>query len=369
MVGKNAGVISVLTMNSYGTSGIRQLQVEVTNVPAQPEAIVGPASLCGVGKATYRVQPFVGGIAYQWSLPTGWAVISGQGTGEIEVEAGAGKGTISVTTGNACGQSAQATLVITITPAIANNLIPANQTVCAGESTGMLVGSVPSGGSSVYTYLWERSTISASEGFAPAAGANNTQNYTPGLLNQTTWFRRKVTSEACEHTSEAMRIHVSAIPDKPVIEQTGSMELRASVAGEYYEWLRNGVLLQGNAQSVQIKEEGAYKVRVRNTAGCFSPYSDALEFFIKGTDEDTVKSGLTIYLNQANGKLTITTQEPLREVELQMISLRGQVVYSKYMPQIQTQLELELGHLPNGVYLLLLKSSSKQVKRKILLQH
>ena len=37
------------------------------------------------------------------------------------------------------------------------------------------------------------STTSESAGYTPAPGINNGQKYSPGLLTQTTWFRRKVT--------------------------------------------------------------------------------------------------------------------------------------------------------------------------------
>ena len=44
-----------------------------------------------------------------------------------------------------------------------------------------------------YNILWESSTISESAGFAAAPGTNNLQDYSPpGLLTQTTWFRRIV---------------------------------------------------------------------------------------------------------------------------------------------------------------------------------
>ncbi|MDX5418795.1 MAG: hypothetical protein LPK07_09085, partial [Hymenobacteraceae bacterium] len=129
-VGSNGGAVSVQAMNNYGASGSRQLQVTIASAPSRPNAIDGPVSLCGASKATYRVQPLIEGMAYNWALPAGWAIVSGQGTGEIEVEATAGKGTISVTAGNMCGQSMPVTLSVSVTPAIMNNLLPASQAIC-----------------------------------------------------------------------------------------------------------------------------------------------------------------------------------------------------------------------------------------------
>ncbi len=65
--------------------------------------------------------------------------------------------------------------------------------VCSDVMYGQLVGTTPVGGTPPYTFQWQRSTTSATSGFSPAAGTNNTRNYTPpALLTQTTWFRRVV---------------------------------------------------------------------------------------------------------------------------------------------------------------------------------
>ncbi|KAF0197149.1 MAG: hypothetical protein FD166_2108 [Bacteroidetes bacterium] len=81
--------------------------------------------------------------------------------------------------------------------------------VCAGSSPGQINGSVPTGGNGSFTYLWESSTTSATAGFVAATGTNNQQNYTPGNLSQTTWFRRTVISGGCNNTSRVIRITVT----------------------------------------------------------------------------------------------------------------------------------------------------------------
>ncbi|MBK9358597.1 MAG: hypothetical protein IPN08_14650 [Bacteroidales bacterium] len=81
--------------------------------------------------------------------------------------------------------------------------------VCAGSSPGEIIGSDPTGGNGSFTYLWESSTTSATAGFSSATGTNNEQNYTPGNLSQTTWFRRTVMSGGCSNTSRVIRITVT----------------------------------------------------------------------------------------------------------------------------------------------------------------
>lgn len=104
----------------------------------------------------------------------------------------------------------------TVQAGLANNSAAANQTICSGQTPAILTGSAPTGGNGTYTYLWESSTTSGVAGFAAASGTNNTQNYSPGALTQTTWYRRTVTSGACtgsnSSTTAAIQITVDPLP-------------------------------------------------------------------------------------------------------------------------------------------------------------
>jgi hypothetical protein len=105
------------------------------------------------------------------------------------------------------------TATITVSPALLNNTIAANQSICSGTTPAPLTGSLPTGGNGVYAYLWQSSTTSATTGFANAAGTNNGQNYTPpGSITQTTWYRRVVTSGSCTDNSTAIQVTVTTAP-------------------------------------------------------------------------------------------------------------------------------------------------------------
>lgn len=67
--------------------------------------------------------------------------------------------------------------------------------ICSDIPFGLITGTDPVGGSG-YSYQWQSSTVSESAGFVPASGINTNKNYSPGILTQTTWFRRIVTSSA-----------------------------------------------------------------------------------------------------------------------------------------------------------------------------
>lgn len=123
-------------------------------------------------------------------------------------------------TSGACTYLSNA-ITITVTPVVTNNNISADQTIVSGNKPAGITGLLPSGGNGVYAYLWESSTTGTS-GFAPAAGTNTAQNYSPGILTQTTFFRRRVTSGACSLVySNNIQITVTA-PNRPPVASNDS---------------------------------------------------------------------------------------------------------------------------------------------------
>ncbi|TRZ73704.1 MAG: PKD domain-containing protein [Bacteroidetes bacterium] len=84
---------------------------------------------------------------------------------------------------------------IIVHPTIDPGTISADQAICTGDTPNPLTGTLPTGGGGSYTYLWQSSIVSASTGFTPIPGATS-QNYSPGALTQTTWFRRITTSNS-----------------------------------------------------------------------------------------------------------------------------------------------------------------------------
>ncbi|WP_170064480.1 FG-GAP-like repeat-containing protein, partial [Polaribacter glomeratus] len=126
---------------------------------------------------------------------------------------------------------------------INNNIISENQTVCAGDDFAILTGSVAEGGDgSNYTYLWESSTTGLINEFTPASGTNNTNNYSPAGLTQTTWYRRTVTSGTLTDTSENVELIVKPLVtvDQPenILADSGTSIDAISFSGtaQGYTW-------------------------------------------------------------------------------------------------------------------------------------
>ncbi|SIO40542.1 PKD domain-containing protein [Chitinophaga niabensis] len=101
-------------------------------------------------------------------------------------------------------------LTATVAQPVQNNFVtPPSQALCTNTQPATLQGTTPTGATGSYTYLWEQSTTSATAGFSAAAGVNNQQNYTPGLITQTTWYRRVVTSGPCSSTTTGVPVNIT----------------------------------------------------------------------------------------------------------------------------------------------------------------
>ncbi|MBC3540599.1 ice-binding family protein [Rufibacter sediminis] len=134
-VSNTGGTISVKATNSCGTSASQMLVVAPSVFNPATDAIQGSTGLCFETTQKYSVAAAAGATGYQWQVPTGWTIVSGQGTREIQVKAGTGAGEISVNTQYSCGATNRRALAVS---AGVNNLaapaaITGNRGVCANE--------------------------------------------------------------------------------------------------------------------------------------------------------------------------------------------------------------------------------------------
>jgi len=100
------------------TSGRLKFTVAST-APSQPSTIKGLASVtAGQTNISYAVTS-VAGLIYNWTVPSGVTIVSGQGTYKIVVNWGSTSGSISVTASNSCGLSTPSQLTVTVPGTVA----------------------------------------------------------------------------------------------------------------------------------------------------------------------------------------------------------------------------------------------------------
>jgi hypothetical protein len=114
----NTGYISVVASNNCANSGTRSLTI-MRKIPGTPAPISGPTDACPLmgtaSTATYTIAPVLNATSYNWTVPSGATIISGQGTTSITVsyDNTFTLGNVAVSAVNNCWASTFRTLAIT----------------------------------------------------------------------------------------------------------------------------------------------------------------------------------------------------------------------------------------------------------------
>ena len=193
-----------------------------------------------------------GNYSYQWKKRTSGSWISIGGTNTKSYSPGNLNETTKFRRRISSGGHTSISNEITITvnyPSITNNIIIGNQTINLGDDAAKINGSLPNGGNNNYTYQWQKRITG---GNWTSISSSNVQNYTPGYLDETTEFRRKVFSVGKTNTSNIIKVIVylpSIINNRIIGDQTiKESETPNNLKGTYpsggngnysYQWQKN----------------------------------------------------------------------------------------------------------------------------------
>jgi len=127
-MGTQSGDISVRAESNCGNSANKDLAVSV-GIPAQPSTMTGDDTPCeNQGGYAYSIASIFGATNYNWTVPAGATIESGQGTTDISVAFGTQNGNVSVRAENICGNSSYKDLAVTL------GSIPAQPGVITGPN-------------------------------------------------------------------------------------------------------------------------------------------------------------------------------------------------------------------------------------------
>jgi hypothetical protein len=198
------------------------LAVTITN-PIANNTVNGSQSICaGSSQNTLTGSTATGGdgsnYTYKWISSTtdsvsGFGVASGTSS-NANYNPAITQNTWfrRVVISGACANDTSYALTLFITqPITTNGMSNGTQTICSGSLPTAITGLAAAGGDGVnYIYKWLSSITSSTAGFTVASGTSNTQSYTPGVLTQTTWYKRVVSSGYCvADTTGAVAITVT----------------------------------------------------------------------------------------------------------------------------------------------------------------
>jgi hypothetical protein len=134
-----AGNISVVSVNNCAQSAARTLAI-TRKIPATPSVIYGSTDACAtIGTATnvkYSIKKVAGASSYEWTVPDGATLVSGQGDTAIFVNYTTAftSGAISVASVSNCGTSAVRSLTIKKNAPVVPGVITETPPVCPSRT-------------------------------------------------------------------------------------------------------------------------------------------------------------------------------------------------------------------------------------------
>ena len=177
--------------------------------------------------------------------------------------------------------------------------------ICQGETPGTIVSTAPAsgGGAGTIEYMWMYATTLNNNPGGPAYSAiagSNSEDYSPGVLNSTTWFvrcSRRVGSGNLAFSAESnvVKIDVRALPTADITASSTSgfpglgVDFSTPfVGGASYVWRINGGFFSSQQEpSFTFNSTGTFTVSLTVTAnGC------------SVTTEETITIGATILGNK-----------------------------------------------------------------------
>ena len=110
-----------------------------------------------------------------------------------------------------CSSMFSDTAIIDVVPEITGNQFSTtDSTYCVGEVIGVLQPSSPTGGNGVYAYEWYFSLNNVN--YQQINGVT-TESYSPGGVNQKTYYKRVVYSDGCDYESNIFTANIISNPD------------------------------------------------------------------------------------------------------------------------------------------------------------
>jgi hypothetical protein len=338
------------------------LNVAVGNLTTP--SITGSNLMC-VNSGWYVYTTQQGYNSYVWTVSQGGAIVSGQGTYQIEVNwTSPGSKTVTVNYANeyGCSANSPASFAVTVL-GMPGNAGPVNGTheLCAG-TTYVSYNTPPI--QNAENYIWMlppgasivegNNTNHIKVDFATDAQSGNILVYGENLCG-------------AGQSSQPFQLTVNPVPETPVATVDEFFVLHSS-APDGNQWYFNGELIAGAAgQDYQAEEEGIYFTIV-TLNDCSSEPSNPVEVIFTGMNE-LYGSGFRIFPVPNDGKFNYVINIPGKDVfSVTLYNELGLVVYELKELYVdgKSQQFISLTTISSGVYTIVFKGKEQVVIKKVL---
>lgn len=174
------------------------------------------------------------------------------------------------------------------------------------------------------------------------------------------------------YNSDTVDVLVRPVPDKPIIEQSGTFTIMANISIEEgnFAWHRDLALISGESNKIlKAKQTGSYTVRqsikYTDVLTCFSEISDA--YFYRLEDS---RNGLSVFPNpNRNGKFTIETLEDYPNAIISIYNVKGDILLQMKNIDLKERHYLDISGYTAGMYFLKVEYLNEKSVQKLILTY
>lgn len=235
-----SGTYSLIIGN--GVCSLPSVLVSVAEnfLPATPSAITASDTVCSnIANISFSVVNDPGATSYNWTLPNGWNITSGNNTNAIEATSDVSGGTISVTAENHCGTSTAIQKNIIVVPSNLGNprTITGDTLFCEGEIAQYFIAPVTGADSYIWTYP---------TGWLVAGG-----NGSDTILLSVSAGSGNINVQAANECGQGIPsvLNVSVIDTPEVAIAVQGTQLVSQISGDSYQWYLNGTAITDDTGS------------------------------------------------------------------------------------------------------------------------
>lgn len=174
--------------------------------------------------------------------------------------------------------------------------------------------------------------------------------------------------------SASSKLTIRAKISKPTIEPSGPFSISASIpeggeVNESFIWRRPGYESDTTATLLKILRSGVYttKAKVTYTIGSNNLvcYSDTASREFKTNEQNEV----VIYPNPSQGAyIYIESRDNIKDAAIELFDIRGNLIKSTAPRLLDSRMQIEVGLLPTGKYLLRVTGQGQSLTKQIVIR-
>ncbi len=243
--------------------------------------------------------------------------------------------------------------ILTSIAPIASFSATTSTTICAGQTVSY---SAQASGSA-YNWTFTGGTPASSTSQNPTITYNSSGSYGVNLV-----VTGVCSGQSATQTQNTL-VTVSQAPIQPVLSLNNGV-ISSGVTVGTFQWFLNGVAISGaNSSTYTPTQSGVYTVAVSNTSGNCTKTSAGLNYTSTvGIYDASGEVYINIYPNPAKDVLSIQTgfNTMQARVVCSMFDLSGKLVSQRMFENVQpdTLLQVELSNVSNGMYQMVISTSS-----------